>query len=72
MAVENGHEQIVQLLLDHDKVDPNLPNNYSRTPLYAAAMAGRKAIVQLLLAQRDLTINPTHPDPASPLFVAAS
>ena len=48
-AAEEGHEGIVQLLLNTGKVDPDSKGNASRTPLSYAAENGHESIVQLLL-----------------------
>ncbi|KAJ7581693.1 hypothetical protein C8J56DRAFT_250116 [Mycena floridula] len=47
-AVQQGHSDIVQLLLDKN-ADPDACNKYQRTPLSYAAEEGHSNIVQLLL-----------------------
>jgi ankyrin repeat protein len=48
-AVENGHQEVVKLLLDKD-ADPNIENRYSgRTPLQNAVENGHQEVVKLLL-----------------------
>jgi ankyrin repeat protein len=49
MASENGHLEIVQLLLADDRVDPSANDNY---PIRIALENGHLQIVQLLLADR--------------------
>lgn len=67
VAVGQGSEKMVQLLLDTGRVDPNKPGG---TPLYVATMRGFINIMQLLLAAG------ADPDKAkssgdTPLFGAA-
>ncbi|KAL7964345.1 hypothetical protein HDV63DRAFT_274921 [Trichoderma sp. SZMC 28014] len=50
-AAEKGHEGIVKLLLDKDRVDPNLKDIDGNTPLYLAVKNGHKPIVELLLGK---------------------
>ncbi|KAI1735944.1 hypothetical protein F4680DRAFT_276207 [Xylaria scruposa] len=45
-AAEKGHEAIVQLLLENDKVDPELRDcEYGRTPLSWAAANGHESVI---------------------------
>jgi len=48
LAVENGHEAVVQLLLD-ENADIEVKDNYGRTPLSLAVENGHEAIIRLLL-----------------------
>ena len=49
-AAERGHEAVVKLLLETDKVDVDSKDNYDgRTPLSWAAERGHEAVVKLLL-----------------------
>ncbi len=49
LAVCNGHDPIVQLLLQH-KADPNVRDVYGDYPLTSAAIRGHVKIVELLLS----------------------
>ncbi|KAH6669832.1 ankyrin repeat-containing domain protein [Halenospora varia] len=49
MAIEQGHEAIVKLLLDSNKVDADLKNQSGQTPLLWATQNGQEAVVKLLL-----------------------
>ena len=48
-AAKEGHEAVVNLLLDTGKVNINLEDSEGRTPLSWAAGNGHKAVVKLLL-----------------------
>ncbi|KAL4945260.1 hypothetical protein BDV06DRAFT_45292 [Aspergillus oleicola] len=48
-AVVGGNEEVVQLLLNMRKFDPNVPDNYGTTPLASAANKGLTSIVRALL-----------------------
>jgi ankyrin repeat protein len=43
IAIQNGHEEIVRLLLGKDNVDSNFPNGRGQTPLWWAAWKGHSA-----------------------------
>ena len=48
LAVVNGHEELVKLLLSHE-VSVNTTTNYGLTPLHGAAMVGHLGIIKLLV-----------------------
>jgi ankyrin repeat protein len=48
-AVENGHEEIVTLLLGNEKVDVNVQDEHGRTSLIMAIQTERKDIAELLI-----------------------
>jgi len=50
LAVENGHLDLVRLLLTHPSIDVNVPDADLRTPLFLAVMSGQADVVQVLLA----------------------
>ncbi|PTB39227.1 hypothetical protein M441DRAFT_70368 [Trichoderma asperellum CBS 433.97] len=56
MAAEDGHRDIVELLLAHKDIQVNEGNHW-RTPLCAAAENGHRDIVELLLAHKDIQVN---------------
>ncbi|KAJ5493776.1 hypothetical protein N7463_009863 [Penicillium fimorum] len=70
-AAQYGHEEVVSLLLGHQKVNPNAENIKGQTPLSVAAREGHKNTVRLLLA--DSRVNPDHKDKKgrTPLSLAA-
>ena len=51
-ACNEGHTEIVQLLLKDGRTDPNIQNNNGNTPLIFACYKGHTTIVELLLNER--------------------
>jgi len=39
-AARSGHEEVVEMLLGRDHVNPDKPNDCGRTPLWYAARGG--------------------------------
>ncbi len=70
MASFNGHEEIVQLLLQH-KANPNLLDKQSFYPLQLAASKGRDAICKLLI-ENGATIEAKTQHGGTALHVAAA
>jgi len=56
-AAWNGHEAVVKMLLDTEKVDVNSKNIYGRTPLLWAARYGHDAVVKMLLDTEKADVN---------------
>lgn len=48
-AAENGYEEVVTLLLNDERVDPDYGDYKGRTPLSFAAANGQEEVVKLLL-----------------------
>ena len=48
-AVAGGHHWVVQLLLEHEDVNPNIPDYCGRTLLGLAAEKGNDEVVKRLL-----------------------
>ena len=48
-AAEQGHEAVVKLLLETDKVKVDSKDKNGQTPLLRAARRGHEAVVKLLL-----------------------
>ena len=65
MACQNGHAEVVALLLDKagDTIDVNQASTDGRTPLFAACYDGHVQVVTRLLAQHDIDVDSaaTHP-----------
>lgn len=65
------HDEIVELLLDTDRVDPDAKDEDGRTPLSWAAQMGNEKIVQLLLATISVDPDAMDNDGKTPLLRAA-
>ena len=50
MTCQNGHKEVVSLLLADPRVHPNKPRNDQTTPLWSASQEGHLVVVQHLLA----------------------
>ena len=71
LGAQNGHEDIVRLLLGRDDVDVNLPDAFGSTPVFIAAYRGHDKIVKLLIEREDVNINSRDGDGWTPLMAAA-
>ena len=71
-AAEGGHEKVVNILLSHPEIDPNLPAKSGVTPLLLAAQNGHFSVVNTLLAHPKIDPNcaALH-EGVTPLFIAA-
>jgi len=69
IACQEGHKEVVLLLLADSRVDPNMPRNTGATPFFLACQKGHKEVVLLLLA--DPRIDPKKPTDtgATPFYV---
>ncbi|KAB2568639.1 Ankyrin repeat domain-containing protein 50 [Lasiodiplodia theobromae] len=56
-AAEKGHEAVVRLLLETDKVDVNSKDNNGQTALSSAAQKGHEAVARLLLETGKADLN---------------
>jgi TonB family protein len=68
-AAENGHKEVVELLLSN-KAETNAKNNKGETPLHLAALKGKKDIAELLLDNR-ADVNAKDNEGLTPLNLAA-
>ena len=59
-AAWKGHREVLELLLDHNDVSPDIPGIYGRTPLISAASNGHEGVMKILLERDD--VNPEKPD----------
>ena len=66
VAVQNGREAVVELLIARKDVDVNSKDYLDRSSLWYAVAYGHEAVVRLLLARPEIEVN--HP---SPLRLAA-
>src|SRR2546423_2047154 len=58
-AAANGHDAVVKLLLDKERVDPDSKDaKYSGTPLWRAAADGAEAVVKVL-GEKGAELQPT-------------
>lgn len=71
-AAENGHVEIVRLLLSTGRVNPDLPDWHNRTPLSWAAEQGHHLVAELLLENGHIDVNsPERNGGFTPLSYAA-
>ncbi|KAJ6572670.1 ankyrin repeat-containing domain protein [Mycena sp. CBHHK59/15] len=70
-AAQNGHQHILELLLQRDEVDANTHDFFSCTPLSYAAQQGGKAVVELLLQRDEVDPNTLDRYSRTPLSYAA-
>jgi len=70
-AAKNGHDGVAKLLLEHEDIDPNKPNNCGSAPLLWAANNGHEGVVKLLLSRKDVDPNRLGHDGQTPLYSAA-
>ena len=70
-AAENGHEEVVMLLLDQENVSSDEPDRQRRTPLWHAALSGHVGVVKTLLERKD--VDPNYSDNLgwTPLMMSA-
>jgi ankyrin repeat protein len=69
-AVEEGHKDIVKLLLAHNDIKVN-NGRRSSSPLYLATARRDKDIVELLLAHKDIEVNDVGQS-GTPLYLATA
>jgi len=70
-AAENGHDEVVKLLLAMDSVNPDFKNMDGRTPLLFAAENGHTAVVKLLVVTDAVNPDSSDTDGRTPLSWAA-
>ena len=56
-ASQNGHSDVVQVLLQNEDIDVNIADRDGITALYKASSRGHKEVVQLLLQKEDIDVN---------------
>jgi ankyrin repeat protein len=70
IAIENGHEAVIVLLLLEHHANVNQAGNYGQTPLFMASRKGHEAMVQLLL-EHNANINQATIERETPLYTAS-
>ena len=70
-AAGNGHEAVVKLLLENERVDPNSRDSGGRTPLLWAVGKGHETVVKLLLENERVDPNSKDSSGRTPLSWAA-
>jgi ankyrin repeat protein len=71
-ASENGHKEIVKLLLDHKEIKVNQQDEDGRSALMRASRGEHLEVVQLLLDHKDIDVNQQeHKDGRTALFEAS-
>lgn len=69
-AAKEGHEAVVELLVERDDVEANSKNRYGDTPLSYAAEEGHEAVVKLLVERDDVKADSKDYFGHTPLFYA--
>lgn len=70
-ACRGGHTEVIKLLLDDGRVNPNAVSNKGATPFFSAASHGHAKAVTYLLGRPEINIALCLPNGFSPLCVAA-
>jgi len=71
MACQEGHKEVVTLLLADSRVDPNKPKNNQTTPFFMVCQNGHKEVVPLLLADPRIDPNKPKNNQSTPLWYAS-
>ena len=58
-AAQNGHEPVVEILLNRGDIDPDKAGRFGQTPLFCAAWNGHAGVVKMLLERGE--VNPDKP-----------
>jgi len=72
IACKCGHLEMVQVLLEEYKADPNKGNVNGWTPLMAACFYGQLAVVQMLIQQDTINVNAKSIDLDTALLAASA
>ena len=70
-AAKYGHEEVVRILLGHEGVCPDEPNEFGNTPLSWAALNGHEGVVRLFLDCEEVDPNTPDNEGGTPLLYAA-
>lgn len=70
IAVEEGHYEIINLLLEREDILVNLPNEFGYTALTVACKHEEEGLVRRLLGRSDVQVNYETDTCKTPLFIA--
>ena len=70
IACQEGHKEIVELLLGNKQLDINKARESGATPFYIACQEGHKEIVELLLGNKKLEPNKAKLSGTTPFYIA--
>ena len=70
IAASRGRHKIVELLIEREDMDVNMPDSIDMSPLSSATLGGHSAVVEMLLTRRDIDVNAEGKIGGSPLFNA--
>ena len=70
IACQEGHKEVVSLLLADSRTDPGKPAHDGATPFFKACQEGHKEVVSLLLPDPRVDHNKGMKDGTTPLFMA--
>ena len=70
-AARNGHEEVMEILLGREGVDPDKPDNYCRKPLSHAANRGHEEVVKVLPGREELKAGKPDDYGRTPLSLAS-
>ena len=70
IACQNCHLDIVNVLLQSNKIQINQATKKGATPLYIACQGGHLDVVNVLLQSNKIEINQARDDGATPLYIA--
>lgn len=69
-AAKMGHDEIVKVLLDSGRVDPNSTDSLGHTPLHQAVLGGNESVIKQLLASENVNSNLRDNQEWTPLNLA--
>jgi ankyrin repeat protein len=70
-ASKDGHEAVVEKLLNHPNIDINTENKYGRTALILASRDGHEKVAEILLKDPNIKINAKDKDGNTALVLAS-
>lgn len=71
IASQQGHPEVVKLLLEDPRVNPMLLDHRGRSPFFMACQNGRAEVVSLLLLDGRSNVNLLRRDRSTPIWFAA-